>query len=75
MKPNVKNKIYNYLNNNLLPKLLKGPTDITYHISLFSITNPKPFLKEWASTHNLLLHFDYYRKTIWLDKTGSSLIV
>ena len=74
MKDKIKNTIYNYLNNYVLPNLLERPTDFTYHLSLFSIDTPKPFLKEWASTHNLLLHFDYYGKSIWLDKTGSSLI-
>ena len=75
MKLKVKNIIYDYLNNNLLPNLLERPTDISYHLSLFTITNPKPFLRDWASAHNLLLHFDYKGKTIWIDKTGSSLIV
>ena len=74
MKDKIKNTIYNYLDNYVLPNLLERPTDFTYHLSLFTISNPKPFLKEWASTHNLLLHFDYYGKSIWLDKTGSSLM-
>jgi len=75
MKLKVKNIIYDYLNNNLLPNLLERPTDISYHLSLFTIANPKPFLRDWASTHNLLLHFDYKGKTIWIDKTGSSLLM
>jgi len=70
----IKNTIYNYLDNHLLSTLLERPIDFRYHLSLFTITNHKDFLREWASTHNLLLHFDYYKKTTWIDKTGSSLL-
>ena len=72
MQNKIKNIVYNYLNENLLPDLIKYPTKITFHLSLFSIKHPKEFLKEWALTHNLNIIFG--RGYIWIDKTGASLI-